>query len=420
MTTSCATESVTELAPFPLAKVREDFPVLQRKVRGKDLVYLDSAATALKPRAVVNAVERYYLEESANVHRGVHYLSQKATESYEGTREKVRAFLNAQQAEEIVFTSGTTAAINTVAQGLAQQGVIRAGDEILISHMEHHSNIVPWQMLRDRTGCTLKVIPITDDGALDMDAYASLLGPRVKLVSIVQLSNSLGTVNPIKAITEQAHEHGALVLVDAAQSVACFPVDVRDLDCDFLAFSGHKLFGPTGVGVLYGKAALLEALPPMMGGGDMILSVSFEKTTYSQAPTKFEAGTGNIAGVIGLGAAVEYVRELGFEQIVRHERELLAYATQVLSSIPDVRIIGTAPVKAAVVSFLAGDIHAHDMGTLLDVEGIAVRTGHHCTQPVMDRFEVPATVRAAFSIYNTLEEIDQLAAGVIRAQEIMG
>lgn len=419
MSIGVATDTAQSASALSVTDVRRDFPVLEQPVRGKPLIYLDSAATALKPRAVVDAVKRYYNEESANVHRGVHYLSQKATESYESTREKVRALLNAAQGEEIVFTSGTTAAINLVAHGLGQTH-ITSGDEVIISHMEHHSNIVPWQMLQERTGCVLKVIPITDAGELDMDAYRDLLGPRTKLVSVVHLSNSLGTLNPVKEITRLAHEHDALVLIDAAQSVACMPVDVRDIDCDFLAFSGHKLFGPTGVGVLFGKQALLEDLPPMMGGGDMILSVSFEKTTYNRVPIKFEAGTGNIAGVIGLGAAVDYVRELGFENIVAHEKMLLDYATTVLESLRDVRIIGTAKEKAAVISFLAGDIHAHDMGTLLDVEGIALRTGHHCTQPVMERFAVPATVRAAFSIYNTIEEIDRLAEGIIHAQEVMG
>ncbi len=418
MNTSVIEQQETGVDDYDVQGVRRDFPVLEREVRGKALVYLDTAATALKPRTVVEAVNRYYFEESANVHRGVHYLSQKATESYESTREKVRAFLNASQAEQIVFTSGTTASINLVAQGLAQ-GHIGEGDEILLSHMEHHSNIVPWQMVRERTGCVIKVIPITDAGDIDMDAYRSMLGPRTKLVSVVHVSNSLGTTNPIKEIVRLAHEYDALALVDAAQSVACMPVDVRDLDCDFLAFSAHKLFGPTGVGVLYGKPELLERLPPMMGGGDMILSVSFEKTTYNRVPMKFEAGTANVAGVIGLGAAVDYVRNLGMEAIVAHERTLLAYATQTLSDLPDVRIIGQAREKAAIISFLSGDIHAHDLGTLLDVEGIALRTGHHCTQPVMDRYGVMATARAAFSIYNTLEEIDRLAEGIIRAQEIM-
>ncbi|MDA1044945.1 MAG: cysteine desulfurase [Verrucomicrobia bacterium] len=419
MSTGMIVEQKDTAKSYNVEAVRRDFPVLERKVRGKTLVYLDTAATALKPQVVIDAVNRYYTEESANIHRGVHYLSQKATESYESTREKTRAFLNANQAEEIVFTSGTTASINLVAQGLAQ-GHIGEGDEILLSHMEHHSNIVPWQMVRERTGCIIKVIPITDAGEIDMDAYRAMLGPRTKLVSVVHVSNSLGTVNPVKEITRLAHEVNALVLIDAAQSVACRPIDVRDMDCDFLAFSAHKLFGPTGVGVLFGKQDRLERLPPMLGGGDMILSVSFDKTTYNRVPLKFEAGTANIAGVIGMGASIDYVRKLGFESIMAHEKVLLDYATRTLSSLPDVRLIGRARKKVAIVSFVSGDIHAHDLGTLLDVDGIAIRTGHHCTQPVMERYKVAATARAAFSIYNTLTEIDHLAESILRAQEIMG
>ncbi len=407
-----------ESTAFPVDRIRSDFPILQKQVRGKPLTYLDSAATALKPQCVVDAVSGYYLEESANVHRGVHYLSQRATESYEASRERVRGLLNARQPEEIVFTSGATAAINMVARGLAES-VLQPGDEVLITHMEHHSNIVPWQMIRDSHGINLKVAPITDSGELDMDAFAELLGPRTRLVSVVHVSNSLGTVNPVKTIARLAHEHDALVLVDAAQSVACMPVDVRDLDCDFLVFSGHKLFGPTGVGVLYGKLDRLEALPPWVGGGDMILSVTFEKTTYNRVPMKFEAGTANIAGVIGLGRAVEYVNDLGMENIAAYERQLRDYAMEVLSGISDLRLVGTAAEKAAILSFLVGDIHAHDMGTLLDVEGIALRTGHHCTQPVMDRFDIAATARASLSIYNVREDVDRLAEGILHAKKVM-
>jgi cysteine desulfurase/selenocysteine lyase len=347
----------------------------------------------------------------------VHYLSQKATEAFDGARGIVRGFLNAAHDEEIIFTSGTTGSINLVARSYAQP-LLKAGDEIVISHMEHHSNIVPWQMLREQTGCVLRVVPITDDGRIDQEAYAAMLGPRTRLVSLVYVSNSLGTVNPVAAMIRAAHACGAKVLIDAAQAVACRPLDVQALDCDFLALSGHKVFGPTGVGVLYGKRALLEAMPPFMGGGDMILSVTFEKTIYNALPYKFEAGTPHIAGVIGLGRALEYVQAIGLERIAVHEEDLRGYATERLQAIEGVRLIGTAPEKVAIVSFTLDGVHPHDVGSILDGYGVAVRAGHHCTQPVMQRYGIPATTRASFSLYNTRAEVDRLAEGVCKVKEL--
>jgi cysteine desulfurase/selenocysteine lyase len=399
-------------------QIRADFPVLGRSVNGQSLVYLDSAASALKPRQVIDAVEQVYRDMPANVHRGVHTLSREATAAYEGARETVRGFLNASRVEEIVFTSGTTAAINLAARswGASQ---LHAGDEILLSHMEHHSNIVPWKMLSEEKGLVLKIIPVTDCGELDMEAFKKLLGPRTKLVAVTHISNALGTINPIKEIIDAAHAHGALALIDAAQSVACTPIDVQALDCDFLAFSGHKIFGPTGIGVLYAKAELLEEMPPFMGGGDMILSVSFEEICYNCPPYRFEAGTPNIAGAVGLGRAIEYVQEIGFDWIEAHEQELLSEATKRLEGIDGLRIVGTAEKKAAVISFVMDGIHPHDIGSIFDSCGVAIRAGHHCAQPVMTRFGLPATARAAFSIYNTRDDIDRLVAAIHKVKEIM-
>jgi len=387
-------------------------------VNGQSLVYLDSAATALKPRQVVDALAQVHLELPANVHRGVHTLSREATAAYEGARETVRQFVNAKRVDEIVFTSGTTAAINLVARSWGASE-LKAGDEILLSHMEHHSNIVPWKMLCEQTGAVLKIIPVTDNGELFMEAFAELLGPRTKLVSVVHVSNTLGTINPVAEIIRHAHAHGAKVLIDAAQAAPCLPLDVQALDCDFLAFSGHKLFGPTGIGVLYGKADLFEMMPPFMGGGDMILSVSFEEICYNKPPYRFEAGTPNIAGAIGLGRAIDYVQRIGFEAIQAHERELLEAATAALEAIDGVRIIGTAPDKVSILSFVIDGVHPHDIGSILDSCGVAIRAGHHCTQPLMARYGLPATARAAFSIYNTLDDVDRLAAAIRKVQEIM-
>ena len=398
--------------------IRRDFPALDQTVRGgKPLVYLDNAATTFKPRQVADAVSRYYMMETANIHRGVHYLSEQATEQYELARQKVQHFINAPTADEIVFTSGTTASINLVAQSLGQ-GYLKAGDEILITHMEHHSNIVPWQMLCEQVGCKLIVAPIDDDGELILDEFKRLLSPRTKLVSVVYVSNSLGTINPVRQIIEAAHANATPVLLDAAQAVANLPVDVQVLDCDFMAFSGHKLMGPTGIGVLYGKANWLEKMPPVNGGGDMILSVTFEKTTYNKVPGRFEAGTPHIAGVIGLGAAIDYVSAIGLSDIADYEQELLAYAVERLADIPGIRFIGQARHKTSLVAFLVEEVHPHDIGTILDSEGVAIRAGHHCTQPLMQRFGVPATGRASFSFYNTKEEADILAEAICKVKEV--
>lgn len=396
---------------YDVARVREDFPVLDQTVHGKPLVYLDNAATAQKPRAVIERVTQYYEAENSNIHRGVHWLSETATRAYESTRTAVRKFLNAAEEREIVFVRGTTEAINLVAR--CYGGVrLQAGDEVVISAMEHHSNIVPWQLICQEKGAVLRVIPVDDHGDIVMDAYHRLLGPRTRMVALPHVSNALGTVNPIKQMIDDAHRAGVPVLVDGAQGVPHTRVDVRDLDCDFYAFSSHKLYGPTGVGVLYGKAALLEEMPPYQGGGDMILSVSFEETEYNVLPYKFEAGTPNIAGVIGLGAAVEYVTALGIDAVASHEDRVVAYAVERLARVPGVRLVGTPGRRASLVSFVLGDVHAHDIGTILDQEGIAVRTGHHCAMPVMERFGVPATVRASFACYNTEAEVDVLADGL--------
>jgi len=416
-TSSSVSPALISSAGLDVARIREDFPILKQKVHGKPLVYLDNAATSQKPQAVIDSEVELYSEYFSNVHRGVHLLSQRSTDAYEKAREKVQNFLNARSSAEIIFTRGTTEGINLVAQTYGQQHV-QAGDEILISEMEHHSNIVPWQMLCAQKGAILKVIPINDEGEILLDEYEKLLSERTRLVGIVHLSNALGTVNPVQQMIAMAHQRGIPVLVDGAQAVPHIPVDVQALDCDFYVFSGHKLFGPTGIGVLYGKKELLETMPPYQGGGDMILSVSFEKTEYNVLPFRFEAGTPNIAGAIALGAAIDYVQEIGLDKIATYEDKLLAYATEVMAEIPGIRLIGTARNKASVLSFLIEGVHPHDIGTILDREGIAIRAGHHCAQPVMERFGVPATARASFAFYNTLEEVDALVAGIRKVQEV--
>lgn len=419
---STAAKTPHEIHPvraFDVQKIRRDFPVLHQKVHGKPLVYLDNAATTQKPLAVIEAIQNYYLHDNSNIHRGVHTLSERATEHYESVREQARKFLNAADTKEIIFVRGTTEAINLVAQTYGRKNVGN-GDEILITALEHHSNIVPWQLLCEEKGAKLRVAPINDQGELLLDEFEKLLTPKTKIVSIGHLSNALGTINPVREIVRMAHARNIPVLVDGAQAVARMKVDVQALDCDFYALSSHKLYGPTGVGILYGKAKLLEAMPPWQGGGDMIASVTFDKTVYNRLPYKFEAGTPNIADTIGLGAALEYVNRLGLDEIERHEADILAYATNALCAMPGVRIVGTAREKAGVLSFVMGDIHPHDIGTILDSEGIAVRTGHHCAQPVMQRFGIPATARASFGLYNTREEVDALVAGIRKVQEVMG
>ena len=403
---------------YDVQRIRRDFPILHRTIRGgKKLVYIDNAATTQKPQSVIDRIVRYYSEENSNVHRGVHYLSEVATAAYESSRTTVKRFLNARDEKEIVFTRGTTEAINLVAASWGRRNV-RAGDEVLITAIEHHSNIVPWQLLCEETGARLKVAPVSDAGEVILDEYANLLNRRVKIVSFGHASNALGTINPIKRMIRMAHDNGSIVLIDGAQGVPHLTVDVQDLDCDFYAFSGHKVYGPTGIGVLYGKQVLLDAMPPYQGGGDMILSVSFEKTTYNALPYKFEAGTPNIAGSIGLGAALDYVSSIGLPNIAAHEQDLLHYATSRLMEIDGLRIIGTAAEKASVISFTLEGVHPHDIGTILDQEGIAIRTGHHCAQPLMMRFNVPATGRASFALYNTREEADALVAGLHKVVEV--
>jgi len=387
--------------------IRRDFPVLDQEVHGRPLVYLDNAATTHKPRAVIEAVARYYEHDNSNVHRGVHTLSQRATDQMEATRDIVQRFINAPAREQVIFTSGTTASINLVAHGFAR-AFLKAGDEVLITGMEHHANIVPWQQACEFSGATLKVANITDAGELDLDDFKNKLSPRTKIAAFVHVSNALGTINPIEQMIALAKAGGAAVLIDGAQAIAHVPVDVQKLDCDFYVFSGHKLYGPTGTGVLYGKREWLDKLPVYQTGGDMIREVSFERTTFAPIPSKFEAGTPHIAGIIGLGAAINYLSSLPWAAVVEHEHRLLAYATERAQQIPDLKIYGTAANKAAVLSFVIGDIHPHDIGTFLDFEGVAVRAGHHCAMPVMQRFDVPATARASFAIYNTLAEVDKL------------
>ena len=402
---------------FDAKRVRADFPVLQQLVNGRPLAYLDNGATSQKPQAVIDELVRYYSTENANVHRGVHTLSQNATEDYEGARAKVRQLLNAVDDHEIVFTRGTTDSINIVAQSFGKQS-LGPGDEVIVSNMEHHSNIVPWQMLREEKGVVLRVVPIDESGELLMDEYERMLSPRTKLVSITHVSNALGTILPVEQIIAMAHDRGIPVMLDGAQAVPHMAVDVQKLDCDFYVFSGHKIFGPTGIGILYGKAELLETMPPVQGGGDMIKSVTFERTIYNDLPYKFEAGTPNIAGAIGLGAAIDYVQSVGFESFAAHEDELLEYGTKALESIEGLRIIGTSPRKAGILSFVMENVHPHDIGTILDTEGVAVRTGHHCAQPVMQRFQIPATVRASMAMYNTKEDIDALVRAIDRVIEV--
>jgi len=404
---------------FDVAAIRADFPILGASVHGKPLVYLDNAATTQKPRVVLDALTDYYTSSNANVHRGVHYLSGRATDLYEDARASIARFLGAAEARELIFTRNATEGINLVAQAWGRANV-RAGDEILISALEHHSNIVPWYMLCAEKGASLRVIPMFDNGELDMEAFVRLLSPRTRLVAISALSNALGTITPVAEIIRLAHAAGALVLVDGAQAAYHMPVDVRALDCDFFVVTGHKLYGPTGIGVLYGKAALLEAMPPWMGGGDMIASVTFERCTWNVIPNKFEAGTPDIAGAIGLGVAVRYLGGIGMERIQAHERELLAYGTAALAEVEGLRIIGTAPHKASILSFVMDGVHPHDLGTIVDREGVAIRTGQHCAQPVMDRLGIPATARASLAMYNTREEIDALVAALHTARKVFG
>jgi len=404
---------------YNVNKIREDFPILRKMVHGKNLVYLDNAATTQKPNYVIDKVNQYYTTMNANIHRGVHALSQEATEAFEGARIIIKQFINALGKNQIIFTRGTTEAINLVASSYGRAN-IKEGDEIIISHMEHHSNIVPWQLLCKEKNAKLRVIPINDDGELIYEEFEKLVNERTKFVSIVYVSNSLGTINPIKKIIEYSHQYNIPVLVDAAQAVNHIKVDVQDLDCDFLAFSGHKIYGPTGIGALYGKVELLEAMPPYQGGGDMISKVTFEETTYNELPHKFEAGTPDIAGAIGLGAAIEYVTKIGIDNIKEHENSLLEYATQQIAQVPGLRIIGTAKEKTSVLSFVLENIHPHDIGTFLDFEGVAIRTGHHCTQPLMKRYNIPATSRASFGMYNTKEEVDVLVNGLKKIIEVFG
>jgi len=414
-----AAPTVTHRPVLDVARIRADFPLLSRPMNGRQLAYLDNAATSQKPQAVIDALSRYYAEENANIHRGVYELSQQATLAYERARGAVQRLVNAGDPHEIVFTRGATESINLVACAYGNAHFAE-GDEIVLSVMEHHSNIVPWQLVAERTGARLRVIPMSDAGVLDLEAYGNLFTSRTKLVAVVHVSNSLGTINPIKEMVATAHDHGVPVLVDGAQAVPHMPVDVRDLGCDFYAMSGHKMFGPTGIGALYGTTSMLEAMPPYQGGGEMIHTVRFEGTTYAPLPAKFEAGTPHIAGAIGLGAAVDYLHALPWEWIHGHEADLLAYATARLQDVPGLRIVGTAPEKASVISFVIDGVHAHDIGTILDQEGVAIRTGHHCTQPVMERLGVPATARASFAFYNTRDEVDALVAGLGKVHEVFG
>lgn len=399
------------------AKLRQDFPLLKETNRGKPVIYLDSAASAQKPRQVIDTMSDFYLQDYANIHRGIYELSERATKLYENTREQVKNYINASAAEEIIFVSGTTEGINLVAQSYGRNRW-QAGDEVILSTMEHHSNIVPWYLLKEQIGIELKIIPVTDSGALDLDAYQKLFSSRTKMVAITHASNVLGTINPIKEMTATAHAHGVPVLVDGAQAVPHMAVDMQNLDCDFYVFSAHKLYGPTGIGILYGKKALLDAMPPYQGGGDMIETVSFAKVTYAKVPQKFEAGTPDIGGVIGLAAAINYVESIGMANIFAHEQELLAHATPQLLAIPGLNIIGTTTPKVGVISFIIKGIHPHDIGTVLDHEGIAVRAGHHCAMPLMERFNVPATVRASFGIYNDESDIAALVAALQLAKRL--
>jgi cysteine desulfurase/selenocysteine lyase len=411
--------STTTAAPLDVARIRQDFPILHQRVHGRPLAYLDNANTTQKPRAVIAATERYYAEDNANVHRSTHLLSERATQAYEGARVKVQRFINAASPREIVFTRGCTESINLVA-GSWGRANLKPGDEVVLTWLEHHSNIVPWQIVCEQTGARLRVVPIDDAGQVSLEAFEDAIGERTRFVSIIHVSNALGTVNPVREMIALAHRRGVPVLVDGAQAVPHLPVDVQELDCDFYAFSAHKMYGPTGIGALYGRADLLEAMPPWQGGGDMIASVTFEKTTYNTLPYKFEAGTPNIAGAVGFGAAVDYLRQFDMGAIVRHERDLLEYATARLEAVPGVRLVGRARERLGVVSFVMEGVHPHDVGTVLDRQGVAVRTGQHCAQPAVERFGVPATVRASFGLYNTREEIDALVDGLALVREIFG
>jgi len=413
------TKLAEKATTFDVVKIREDFPILRELIHGKPLVYLDNANTTQKPRQVLDALATYYRHDNSNIHRATHLLSERATRSYEATRSAVARFINAADRREIVFTKGCTEGINLVAQSWGRTN-LKAGDEVLVTWMEHHSNIVPWQLICAQTGATLKAAPITDRGELDLDAFDRLLTPNTRFVAIIHVSNALGTVNPVASLVAKAKAVGASVLVDGAQATPHMPVDVRELGCDFYTFSGHKMYGPTGTGVLYGRASMLDAMPPYQGGGDMISSVTFEKTLYNELPYKFEAGTPNIAGVVGLGAAVEYLAGLDRSAVSAHEDALLAYATERVREVAGVRVLGEARQKSSVLSFVLEGVHPHDMGTILDSEGIAVRTGQHCAQPVMDRYGVPATVRASIGLYNTREEIDTLVAGIHKVREVFG
>ncbi|TVP79065.1 MAG: cysteine desulfurase [Puniceicoccaceae bacterium] len=410
---------VQDSAIFDFARVRADFPILSSEVRGKPLTYLDNGATSQKPNAVIEAIDRYYRAENSNIHRGVHYLSEQATIAYEGARVQVADFIGAADADEVVFVRGATEGINLVAHGFIET-VLSEGDELLITHMEHHANIVPWQIAAEKTGAVLKVVPVLDSGELDLDAYAAMLSERTKLVSMVHVSNALGTINPAQAMIGQAHARGIPVLLDACQSVPHMPVSVAELGCDFLVFSGHKLFGPTGIGVLWGKRSWLEQFPPYQSGGDMIERVDFAGTTYKGIPGRFEAGTPHIEGVIGLAAAIDYLNGLDREAALAHEHALLLDATEKLSGIDGLRIIGTAAQKASILSFVINDMHPHDIGTFLDADGVAIRAGHHCTQPLLRRFGVPATARASFAFYNDFEDVDRLVNAVVKMQRFFG
>jgi cysteine desulfurase / selenocysteine lyase len=405
------------MSALDITAIRKDFPILDQQVHGFDLAYLDNAASSQKPIQVIDSIAEYYKKDNANVHRGVHRLSQRATDAYEASREKVRDFVNAKSDKEIVFVRGATEAINLVAQSFVRPQ-LNAGDEILISHMEHHANIVPWQMLCEQTGATLKVIPMTLEGELDLSGLDDLLNEKTKILAVGHVSNALGTVNPIKGMIAKAHAKNIPVLIDGAQAVPHMAVDVQDLDCDFYVFSGHKMFAPTGIGALYGKQDLLEDMAPWQGGGDMILSVSFEHTQYNELPYKFEAGTPNIAGSIGLGAAIDYMNSIGIDKLAKHEHDLLVAATAKLEALDGIRIIGTAKEKASVLSFMIEGVHPHDVGTIFDQQGVAIRTGHHCAQPVMQFFGIPATARASFAFYNTMEEIDALVDAIKKVQEL--
>jgi cysteine desulfurase / selenocysteine lyase len=416
---SSVLQAVRPSSALDVERIRADFPILKLKVNGKPLVYLDNAASSQMPQQVIDRLVRYQTAEHANIHRGVHYLSETATAAYEGARVKIQRFINAKEAREVIYTRGTTDSLNLVMHGYGR-AFIGAGDEIIVSQLEHHSNIVPWQMLCEEKGAKLRVIPCDDAGELLLDDYQKLFNSHTRLVAITHVSNALGTINPVKEMIATAHQHGVPVLIDGAQAVPHMKVDVQDLNCDFYAFSAHKMCGPTGIGILYGKAALLEKMKPFEGGGDMILSVTFEKTTYNVIPHKFEAGTPPIAAGIGLGATIDYLESLGLDRIAAHEQDLISYATDAFRQLKDVRIVGTAQDKAGVLSFTVKGVHPHDVGTILNEDGVAVRTGHHCAQPVMQRFGIPATARASFYLYNTLSEVDALVAGIHKVQKIFG